>query len=178
MSYYSTNGIVLFQCLRSTPLRTLHRQALRLNCPSMRNWMWDWVLEQGTGWMSTLVMHRQSLPMTPTLFHEGTGLFIASVAIARRLVKQMPFGPIFPNVYILQVGQSTVWRKTTGRNIGFHLCLEVFPELLTPQVTTPEALLSDMAGNEPVNYQQMVIQEKELWQKRAQFLCPAFLVPG
>ena len=40
-------------------------------------------------------------PLTPSLFHESAALWLASIAIARRAVVNMPFGKVFPNLYVI-----------------------------------------------------------------------------
>ena len=47
-------------------------------------------------------------PMTPKLFHESAGLTLGSAAIARRLVVELPFGPIYPNLFVVWIAQTTL----------------------------------------------------------------------
>ena len=39
--------------------------------------------------------------MTPRLFHEGAALYLVGVAIARRVVLHMSYGPVYPNLFVL-----------------------------------------------------------------------------
>lgn len=90
-------------------------------------------------------------PMSPFLFHQSAGLVLWSIAIARRLVLPMGFDDIYPNLYVLWVAVTSLFRKTTALNIAADLAHRAFPHLLTPQEFTPEALLADMAGEKPTN---------------------------
>lgn len=90
-------------------------------------------------------------PMTPRFFHTSAGLVLLSIAVARRLALPMGFSVIYPNLYVLWVAVSSLFRKTTALDIAYGLARRIFPHLLTPQEFTPEALLADMAGVKPTN---------------------------
>jgi hypothetical protein len=104
-------------------------------------------------------------PMTPRLFHESSMLTLISGVIARRMVLKMPFGDIYPSLYILWIAPSTLFRKTTAMQIGFRNFFDKFRFLLLPNDTTPEALFSNMAGIEPLNLKNMPSDWQDLWQK-------------
>jgi len=108
-------------------------------------------------------------PMTPRHFHESAGLWLVSVAIARRLVLKMPFDDIFPNLYILWDAPSTLYKKSTAMKIVWKIASETFPQLLAQNDSTPEALLSDMAGKKPTNYDDMTFQERTAWEKERDY---------
>lgn len=59
-------------------------------------------------------------PMTPASFHRAVGLFTGSLAIARRLCLRVSISQntIYPNLYLLFIGQSTRPRKTTGLRVN------------------------------------------------------------
>lgn len=88
-------------------------------------------------------------PMTPRLFHESAALWLGAVAIARRMVLSTLFGPLFPNVFILWLAPTTLFRKSTALDVAHRLARQVFPHLMAAQDTTPEAFLSDLAGAAP-----------------------------
>lgn len=121
-------------------------------------------------WLETYVRHADAIsPMTPTEFHEAAGLWLGGVAIARRLVLAMPYGEVFPNLWALWVAPTTLWRKSTGLDVARHLALDAVPHLLAAQDTTPEALLSDMAGKEPAGWEEMPDEELALWRRERAF---------
>lgn len=115
-------------------------------------------------------------PMTPDLFHQSAALVLASTAIARRLVLRMFYGDVFPNLFVLWLAVTTLWRKTTALDVARKIVRAVFPHLLFAQETTSEALLSDMAGNEPANFGKMSMGDLELWQAERNFAAQRGLI--
>lgn len=121
-------------------------------------------------WIERYVDHGLAVsPMTPRLFHESAGLWLLSVALARRLTLNVGFGPIYPNLYVVWIAPTTLHRKTTALEVARSLARRVFPHLLAAQDTTPEAFLSDLAGREPANYDKMTPEQKERWQAARNF---------
>lgn len=125
----------------------------------------DFSAGKGAGaWLDTYVDYaRQRSPMTPPIFHESAALWLVSVATARRLRVKMSFDDIYPNLFVVWVATTTLWHKTTALNVARSLADRAFPHLLTPQDATPEALISDMAGREPSNKDQMDDAELARW---------------
>lgn len=108
-------------------------------------------------------------PMTPADFHESAGLWLASVAIARRLKVPMPFGDVYPNLFILWMAHTTLYRKTTALDVARRIARRIMPHLLMPQDSTPEAMLADLAGREPVNLDNFSDANKEIWKRGRNF---------
>lgn len=108
-------------------------------------------------------------PMTPKFFNEAGGLWLASVAVARRLALRMGHGYIFPNLYVAWIAPTTVYAKTTSFDLARALAHEVFPHLLAPQDVTPEALLHDMAGLEPTGLRNLPGPDQDLWRAGCRF---------
>ena len=60
-------------------------------------------------WLDAYVAFAQeAAPMTPRSFHEAAGLFVASVAIGRRLVFYHGLAAFYPNLYCLWLGPTTL----------------------------------------------------------------------
>jgi len=112
-------------------------------------------------------------PMTPRLFHESAGLWLASAAIARRLKLPMAFGDVYPNIYVLWLAQSTLYRKSTALPVARDLARDLFPHLLAAHDSTPEALLSDMAGKEPTHMQPADVAE---WKEERNYCAQRALI--
>lgn len=132
----------------------------------------DFTLGRGAGqWVDSYVEYARTVsPLTPDLFHESAALWLASTAIARRLVFRLSNEVVFyPNLFIIWVAATTLYRKSTALNIAQNLAQDTFPFLLAHQDTTPEAFLSDLAGMEPANYASLPLFEKESWQKERNF---------
>ncbi len=128
-------------------------------------------------WLKTYLDYAHAIsPMTPDIFHESAGLWLASTVIARRLCLPMSFGNIYPNLFIIWLAPTTLYNKTTGLNIARGIAQKSFPFLLAPQNSTPESFLSDMAGREPTNFEDMSDQEKILWRQERDFCSQKGLV--
>lgn len=115
-------------------------------------------------------------PMTPRSFHESAALWLASTAIARRLVVQMPFGLVYPNLWVLWLAPTTLYRKTTAMSVAKGLAFRLFPHLLASQNVTTEAIISDMAGAEPSNLKDMTADEQSRWRAERNFAAQRGLV--
>lgn len=102
-------------------------------------------------------------PMTPTLFHEGMALFLASIAIARRLKINVGYGDVFPNLFLVLLAPTTLYRKTTAMKISRKISRTCFAHLMAPEDCTPEALIYDMAGQQPRNFDTFPLWEQEQW---------------
>jgi hypothetical protein len=115
-------------------------------------------------WVDSYVNYSSAIsPMTPRVFHESAALWLVSVVVARRLVLRMPFGDVYPNLYVLWLAPSTLFRKSTAMGIATSIAEDVFPFLLASQDTTPEALISDMAGKKPTGFEEMTSDEQSSW---------------
>lgn len=121
-------------------------------------------------WLDRYIAHARAIsPMTPALFHESAGLWLGSVAIARRLKIAMPYGDVYPNLFVLWLASTTLWRKTTGLEVARTLARDAFPHLLAPQDTTPEGFLSDLSGREPANLASLPDDLKTLWHQERNY---------
>ncbi len=105
----------------------------------------------------------QKSPSTPMLFHEAAGLFAGGLAIARRLRVPMAHEDIWPNLYILLVAPTTLYAKSICVRILTDLVDNAVPHLRLACEFTPEALLSDLAGKEPVGLQNNSEDTRNLW---------------
>ena len=92
-------------------------------------------------------------PLTPPELHESAGLWLGSVAIARRVRLRLRHDDLFPNLLVLWICDTTIYAKTTGLNIAKRLARKVFPHLLAVSEFSPEALLDDFAGRQPLDLQ-------------------------
>lgn len=138
----------------------------------------DYSIAKGVGgWLDDYIKYAETIsPLTPHSFHLSGALWLPSVAIARRLYVDMPFGKIYPNIYVLWVASSTLHRKTTALSIIEKLARETFPYLLAPQDTTPEALISDMSGKQPTNYDDFDDVTKQLLDAERDFAAQRGLI--
>lgn len=133
--------------------------------------------EGASKWLDLYVDYASCIsPMTPARFHETAGLWLASTAIARRLVLQMPFGLIYPNIWALWLAPTTLYRKTTAMEVARSLAHRLFGYLLTSQNMTTEGIVSDMAGIEPKNLNDLTDEDKARWRQERNYAAQRGLV--
>lgn len=128
----------------------------------------DAAMAQGAGaWLDEYIAYAERVaPMTPRLFHESAGLWLASVAIARRLVVPMAFDNIYPAIWVIWVAPTTIWSKTTAMNVARRIALRTMPFLLAPEELTPESMVADMSGIKPMHFDQLPLKLQDEWNLR------------
>lgn len=105
-------------------------------------------------------------PLTPESFHIAAGLFVAGLAIARRLHLKVSTkaNTIFPNLYMLFVGHSTRPRKSTALRVLRGLLEEAgMMTFLLADRQTPEALSLDLTTQIPSQFNSWPANKKTLW---------------
>lgn len=123
---------------------------------------------QACSWLDAYVaFSKKWSPRGYESYHEATGIALLSTVAARRVA--FPFGQMeYTPFFILLVGESTLYKKTTTTNI-YHGLLDAakLDWLLGANITTPQKLLSDMAGyNVPKNYGKLDFEKQEIVRKR------------
>lgn len=93
-------------------------------------------------------------PMTPVSFLESGIIYAVAVAIAGRLRLHV-YKPLAPNLYILWIARTSVFKKTTGMETIIDLINAAMPYMLLPQEQTPEAFVRTLAGKLPQNFQDL-----------------------
>jgi len=71
-------------------------------------------------WLDAFVAFASAVsPLTPPALHLAAGVFLGGVAIARRLYLDLKSSTrvIYPNLYLLYVGSSTVQRTSTALHV-------------------------------------------------------------
>jgi len=140
---------------------------------------WERSAQQVAHWLNDYVAYAADVSeRTPRLFHEAIGLWIGSLAIARRLRLRMRHGDIYPNLYVLGVASTTLYAKSTGLEIASRLIHDCCPHLLFANDFTPEAMLADLAGREPANLNAADLTERDraLWLQGRHFAAQRGLV--
>jgi hypothetical protein len=90
---------------------------------------------------------------TPLTFHLGAGLYLAAIAVGRRLYIQTPWRQqVFPNLYIMIVAVSTYYRKSAGLSLAAEVARLAIPHMLMPQPGSPENFMSMLGGVLPPNF--------------------------
>jgi len=90
---------------------------------------------------------------TPLAFHLGAGLYLAAIAVGRRLYIHTPWRQqVFPNLYLMVVAVSTYYRKSAGLSLASEVARLAIPHMLMPQPGSPENFMSMLGGILPPNF--------------------------
>lgn len=102
----------------------------------------------GRGFLdSYLAFARAAAPAAPAIFHEALGVWLLSAISTRRVALDSAYAPLFPNLYILIVARTTLFRKSTAMDQAERLLREAgLDYLLLPTGFSTEALFDTLAG--------------------------------
>ena len=68
-----------------------------------------------SAWLDTYVAYASSVcPMLPPCFHESAALWLASVAVARRLYVPMSGRPVYPNLFVAWIVPGSFYEATAA----------------------------------------------------------------
>jgi hypothetical protein len=100
-------------------------------------------LAGGAGvWLDTYVAYASVVcPMLPALFHESAALWLASVAVARRLCVSNSGRPIYPNLFVAWIVPNGLYEAAAALDLVRDLAERAFTGLLAPSHMTPLDLL-------------------------------------
>lgn len=122
---------------------------------SGRAWLGDYVR-----WAS------KAAPASPPIFHEAMGLWLLASASTRRLRLSVGGEDIYPNLYVLIVAKTSLYRKTTAmKQVRRMLEAAGLAALRLPEDATPEALFDELCGVKPSNFEAMPDAQRNDWLK-------------
>ncbi len=128
-------------------LKPAHKQ----EAAAVGHWLRDYV-----AWAS------HSANETPTVFHEGAGLYLAAVAIGRRLYINTPWRQqVFPNLYLMVIAVSTYYRKSAGLSLASEVARSAMPHMILPQPGSPENFMNMLGGVLPPNFETIPLPDRE-----------------
>jgi hypothetical protein len=78
------------------------------------------------------------------------------------LVLRLSHKDLYPNLAILEVAPTTIYAKSTGMNVPRLMASSLMRWLLLPGAMTPEEMYSELAGQQPVQIDQL---DMEMWNK-------------
>jgi len=124
------------------------------------------VIPDGRKWLDQYIYWaRENSPLTPDLFHEAIGIWLLSTVSTRRMRIRIGGEDIYPNLYILVVGKTTIYRKSTAMKLAWRILKDTnLTSLLLPSEATPEALFDELAGIRPVNFDSLSPEARLRWQ--------------
>lgn len=127
------------------PLSTRLTAAQEREAAKVGAWLTDYVAWAGA-----------SANETPLQFHQGAGLYLAAVAIGRRLYLAAPWRQqVFPNLYLMTVAVSTYYRKSAGLSLAAEVARAAMPHMILPQPGSPENFMNMLGGVLPANFNEI-----------------------
>jgi hypothetical protein len=122
---------------------------------SVGHWLKDYVVWAGS-----------AANETPLVFHQGAGLYLAAIAVGRRLFINTPWRqPVFPNLYLMIVAVSTYYRKSAGLSLAEEVARLAIPHMLMPQPGSPENFMSMLGGILPPNFSDIPHEDRARLEK-------------
>jgi len=119
----------------------------------------------GRKWLDTYVKWAcEAASATPEIFHEATGLWLLATAATRRVKVQVGGEDIFPNLYIMIIAKTSLYRKSTGMKKAAAVLNKTNLDVLKlPAEATPEALFDELAGIKPINFEKLPPDTQKRW---------------
>ena len=94
-------------------------------------------------------------------YHEAVGLWVLSTVAARRILVTFGKG-LYTNLYILLVGRTSLYAKSTAAHIGRRLIDKIgLPFLLLPEDLTPQKMIRLMSNQLPEGFIKLSPDQKE-----------------
>ena len=106
---------------------------------------------------------------SPHEFNEAAGVWLAGLAVARRLVLRLGHGDIYPNLYLLGVAPTTLYAKSVSLDCAAEVIDQAVPYLLLPRDVTPESLIDEMAGKLPLGFEDLPALDRDMWEMARKF---------
>lgn len=101
----------------------------------------------GDGFLEHYITYAGNITDAPREYHLGVGLSMLSATIG-----SCAWDPLYrarPNLWVLLLGPSSSFRKSTSLNIGTSLLRQMDPSMFVATDFSPQALISDIAGRGP-----------------------------
>lgn len=118
--------------------------------------------ETGRWWQAYGEWASRTANESPECYHEATGLWVAGLAIARRVFISTTWGErIYPNLYVMLLGETTVHRKSTAYNLAVEqIVLKAIPHMRLPTPGSAEQFTKTLAGRMPENFAELSPDDK------------------
>lgn len=117
----------------------------------------------GAWWTEYIDFAAAAAPMTPPEYHAAIGLSLLSAVVARRVKTTHGFAEFFPNLYLLNIGPSTIVKKSSAQNIGYRVLADAGQlRFKLSESVTPEGLIDEMTGDDPKNFSELSAEAQEL----------------
>lgn len=78
-------------------------------------------------------------------YHYGNALVLLATATNRNLVLSMAQGKLYPNIWVFELGRSTISRKSAAMSKADMLAEDLFPQIALPQSYSPEGMVQQLS---------------------------------
>lgn len=118
--------------------------------------------ETGRWWQAYVAWAARTANESPVCYHEACGLWVAGLAISRRVYIATPWGErVYPNLYVMLLGETTVHRKSTAYNLAVEqIVLKAIPHMRLPTPGSAEQFTKTLAGRMPDNFAELSPDDK------------------
>lgn len=98
----------------------------------------------------------------PEVYHQAVARLVLSCVVNRKV--WLPFGPekLFPNLYMLIIGPSTLKRKSWSVKLGRKFIREIYPDFEIQETSSRQAFISEYARKDRVPLSAGLIHIDEL----------------
>jgi hypothetical protein len=96
------------------------------------------------GFLKDYLDYASPLTEAPEVFHVFVGLIIMSIVVNRQIYIQFGDRMILPNLWVVLIAPTSLYRKSTAIAMGTDLLRVYKPELMMPNEFTPEALVESL----------------------------------
>lgn len=118
-----------------------------------------------TAWIDAYVAWASKRsPLTPLHFHEGIAFSLTACAIAGRVCAQTPQGKVYPNLYTLLLGKTSVYAKSVALDLSQEVAEAArISDRIISSVFTPESVVGELAGDTPTNLKDLNDELQDRW---------------
>lgn len=118
-----------------------------------------------TTWIDAYVAWAsQRSPLTPPHFHEAIAYTLAACALAGRICVQTAQGRIYPNLYTLLLGRTSIYAKSVAMDLSQEAAeLAFIGNRVINSVFTPESIVGELSGESPSNLGKLTADLQERW---------------
>ncbi len=127
--------------------------------------------EQPASWIDAYVdWATKRSPLTPRHFHEGIAYTLATTAIGGRVYVQMPHEKVYPNLYTLVLGKTSIFAKTVAMGVAVELANRaMLDDRILRGLFTPEAFMNELSGRKPKAFKKLHTDIQVAWQRGQQW---------
>lgn len=120
-----------------------------------------------TAWIDAYVAWAtKRSPLTPPHFHENIAYTLAACAIAGRVCTQTPQGRVYPNLYTILLGMTSVYAKSVAMTLSQEVAERaMIDNRIINSVFTPESIVGELAGEKPLNLESLPEEAKDRWKQ-------------